>query len=56
MSNQSSVTFSIGTGSVIGVVLAMQLSYEKWHHLGWEIAAGIFGWFYCLYYWIEYSK
>lgn len=39
----------------IGVVIAILLSYGKFHDVLWAIVAGIFGWFYVIYFWIEYG-
>ena len=41
----------IGMGSII----AMVLSYLKWHSLGWLIVHGFFSWFYVIYYAIKYG-
>lgn len=40
----------IGLGSVIAVVL----SYTKWHSIGWAIFHGLLGWMYVIYYVIVY--
>jgi len=42
-------------GFGIGTIIAVVLSWMKWHSLGWAIIHGIFGWFYVLYYWIQYG-
>jgi hypothetical protein len=40
----------LGIGSVIAVVL----SYMKWHSILWAVLHGIFGWLYVIYYVIRY--
>ena len=50
MANSSS-TCGIGIGGVIAIIL----SWMKWHSILWCIIHGLFGWFYVLYYWIQYG-
>ena len=40
-------------GIGIGTVVAMIISYMKWHSIGWMIVHGIFGWFYVIYYFLN---
>lgn len=52
MSRQcSDCSGGIGLGSVVAAIL----SYMKWHSIGWAIIHAIFGWFYVIYYWINYG-
>ncbi len=41
----------IGLGSLIAVFI----SYNQWHHLGYLILHGLLGWIYVLYYLIEHG-
>lgn len=34
---------------IIGTSVAVTLSYEANHSIGWAIAHGLFGWFYVIY-------
>lgn len=47
MRNDSSNT---GGGIGLGTVIAMILSWMKWHSVGWLIVHAIFGWGYVIYY------
>lgn len=38
------------TGVSLGCVIAVVLSFYKWHSIGWAIIHGILGWFYVIYY------
>jgi hypothetical protein len=51
--SDSSTTSGGGIG--IGVVLAVILSYLKWHSILWAIVHGFFGWFYVIYYALTYG-
>lgn len=42
-------------GIGIGTVIAVILSYMKWHSIGWAIVAGLFGWGYVIYYLLTYG-
>ncbi len=42
-------------GIGIGVVLAMIISYVKWHSIGWAIFHGALNWVYVVYYVIKYG-
>ena len=48
MENKSNNTTK--TGVSLGCVLAVVLSFCKWHSIGWAILHGILGWFYVIYY------
>ena len=39
----------------IGMVLAVILSWIKWHSIGWAIVNGFFGWLYVIYHLIKYG-
>jgi len=41
----------IGFGSVVAIVI----SYVKWHSIAWAILHGIFSWFYVIYFIIKYG-
>ena len=41
-------------GISMGAVLAMIISYAKWHSIGWAIVHGLFNWAYVIYYIIKY--
>ena len=41
-------------GIGLGAVLAVVISYVKWHSIGWAILHGILGWIYVIYYLIKY--
>ena len=43
------------SGIGIGTVLAMILSYTKWHSILWTLIHGFFGWCYVIYYIIVYK-
>ena len=43
------------TGIGFGAVLAMIISYVKWHSIGWAIFHGILNWFYVIYFIIKYG-
>lgn len=43
-----------GTGIGLGSVIAIVISYMKWHSIGWAILHGVLGWLYVIYYLIEY--
>lgn len=47
--------YSGGGGIGIGTVIAIILSWTKWHSIGWAILHGILSWFYVLYYLIVYD-
>lgn len=42
-------------GIGVGSVLAMILSYTKWHSILWALIHGVFGWAYVIYYIIFYA-
>ena len=43
------------TGIGFGAVLAMIISYAKWHSIGWALVHGVFNWFYVIYFIIKYG-
>ena len=49
------IHFGFGGGEIIGTVLAMILSWTKWHSVRWVIIHGIFNWFYVIYYLLKYG-
>lgn len=44
----------LGAGAVVGIALAIVLSYTKWHSIGWAIFHGFLNWGYVIYYAIKY--
>lgn len=47
---------NIGTGGIgLGSIIAVIISYVNWHHIGWMILHGLFGWLYVIYYLIRYG-
>jgi len=54
MSDNNTNTSANGLG-VLGMVVAGILSWDKVHHIGWLFLDAAFGWFYLLFYWINYS-
>ena len=44
----------LGYFTTVGQVLALALSFAKWHSLGWAIIHGILGWVYLVYYFFEH--
>ena len=49
------VTKHITKGLSFGAVLAMVISYVKWHSIGWAILHGLLNWFYVIYYIFQYG-
>ncbi len=45
----------LSEGVTIGAVLAIVISYVKWKSIGWAMLHGFLGWFYVIYYIIEYG-
>ena len=48
-------TKHITKGLSFGAVLAMVISYVKWHSIGWAILHGLLNWFYVIYYIFQYG-
>ncbi len=42
-------------GVSLGVVLAIVISYVKWHSIGWALLHGMLNWVYVIYYIIKYG-
>ncbi|KKL67553.1 hypothetical protein LCGC14_2133860 [marine sediment metagenome] len=53
MKDEQSV-INVSQGLSFGSALAIAVSYNTWHHLGWAILHGIFGWLYVIYYALVY--
>ncbi len=49
------VTKTVSKGVSFGGVLAMVISYVKWHSIGWAILHGALNWIYVIYYVIKYG-
>ena len=49
---QKSASAGVGLGTVIAVVL----SYTKWHSILWAIIHAFLGWIYVIYYVIKYLR
>lgn len=45
---------STSAGIGFGCVLAIVISWTAWHSIWWAIIHGILGWFYVIYYAIQY--
>jgi hypothetical protein len=41
---------TVRTGTNLGMVIAVIISWMKWHSIGWAIVHGLFGWCYVFYY------
>ena len=50
-----STSNSCGGGVSLGSIVAGVISWMKWHSVGYAILHAICGWFYVIYYWIEYG-
>lgn len=46
---------SIGPFAVIGMALAVMLSWGQNHSIGWAILHGLLDWFYVIYWFFKYS-
>ena len=44
----------LDAGAVVGIALAIVLSYSKWQSIGWAIFHGFLNWAYVIYYIIRY--
>jgi len=44
-----------GSGIGIGTIIAVILSWIKWHSVGWAIVHGLLGWLYVIYYLIKFG-
>lgn len=44
----------LDAGKVVGIALAIVLSYSKWQSIGWAIFHGFLNWAYVIYYIIRY--
>lgn len=44
----------LDAGAVVGIALAIVLSYSKWQSIGWAIFHGFLNWGYVIYYIIKY--
>lgn len=42
-------------GASFGTVLAIVISYVKWHSIGWAVLHGLLNWVYVIYYIIKYG-
>lgn len=40
---------------IVGTILAVGLSYMKWHSIGWAVVHGMIGWLYVIYYLMSYG-
>ena len=55
MENKDKGKSAISTGISCGAAMAMIISYVNWHSIPWMFLHGIFGWFYVIYYIINYG-
>ncbi len=42
-------------GVSLGCVIAVVISYIKWHSIGWAVLHGVLGWAYVIYFGIKYG-
>ncbi len=45
---------TVETGTMLGVALAVVISYVKWNSIGWAILHGALNWIYVIYYAVKY--
>ena len=45
---------TVETGTMLGVALAVVISYVKWNSIGWAILHGMLNWIYVIYYAVKY--
>ena len=45
---------TVETGTMLGVALAVVISYVKWNSIGWAILHGALNWVYVIYFAIRY--
>lgn len=50
----TNTTYSYSYGISFGSALAIAISYDNWHHVGWAIIHGILSWLYVIYYALTY--
>lgn len=55
MDNNKNIQVRFTLGDSIGTIIAVILSWSKWHSIGWAILHGILSWFYVIYYLIIYG-
>jgi transcriptional regulator with XRE-family HTH domain len=48
------VKTTVETGTMLGVALAVVISYVKWNSIGWAILHGALNWIYVIYYAVKY--
>ena len=57
--NVTVINKTVKSGSKAGIgygaVLAMIISYIKWHSIGWALLHGVFNWFYVIYFIAKYG-
>ncbi|MCH1972595.1 hypothetical protein MCI89_09610 [Muricomes sp. OA1] len=46
---------STSAGIGFGCALAITISWTAWHSIWWAIIHGVLGWFYVIYYAIQYT-
>lgn len=44
------------TLEIIGAIIAVVVSWTKWHSITWAAVHGLFGWFYIIYYVCTYDN
>lgn len=54
IAKKASANISVG-GIGFGTILAMIISYVKWHSIGWAIVHGALNWIYVIYFIIKYG-
>ncbi len=52
--SQTIIKKTVKSGVSFGSALAMVISYNAWHSVGWAIVHGLLSWVYVIYYIIVY--
>ena len=52
---EKTIKKGLDSEAVIGIALAVVLSYTKWKSIGWAIVHGFLNWAYVIYYAIKYA-
>ncbi|MBQ9140852.1 MAG: helix-turn-helix transcriptional regulator [Lachnospiraceae bacterium] len=52
---EKTIKKGLDSEAVVGIALAVVLSYTKWHSIGWAIVHGFLNWAYVIYYAIRYA-
>ena len=52
---EKTIKKGLDSEAVVGIALAVVLSYTKWNSIGWAIFHGFMSWGYVIYYAIRYA-